>query len=94
MELITTLATIPAILALVTIAKDQGLPTRWAPVLAIVLGVALAIFDALAISQGSVANWYEPVAKGVVLGLSASGLYDGARAIGSKKTDGTSSGLS
>lgn len=84
METVTSLATVPAVIALVTLAKDLGLPSRLSPVVALVLGVALSLFAALAVGDGG--NWYEPVAKGVILGLSASGLYDGARAIGTKKT--------
>ena len=36
----TTLATAPAVLALVTLAKDLGLPARLAAPLAVVLGVS------------------------------------------------------
>ena len=41
----TTLATAPAVLALVTLAKDQGMPKRLAAPLAVVLGVILAVAD-------------------------------------------------
>ncbi|AVJ51016.1 holin [Microbacterium phage Pajaza] len=87
MEAITTIATVPAVIALVTLVKDLGLPSRLSPLAALVLGVALSLFAALAI--GEVVNWYEPVAKGIILGLSASGLYDGARSIGTKKKTDT-----
>ena len=40
-----TLATAPAVLALVTLAKDLGLPTRLAALAAVVLGVILAVAD-------------------------------------------------
>lgn len=39
MEPVTAIATVPAVLALVTLAKDLGMPSRLAPVLALVLGV-------------------------------------------------------
>lgn len=85
MEIITTIATVPAIIALVTMAKDLGLPSRLSPLLAVVLGVALVLFDAFATatltSPEAVAQL---VATGIVLGLGAAGLYDGARAIGNK----------
>ncbi len=47
--------------------------------------MALSVLAAL--SLGTVANWYETVSMGVILGLSAAGLYDGARAIGGSKAD-------
>lgn len=87
MELITTLATVPAVVALVTLAKDLGLPSRLSPLLAVVLGVAVTLFDLFA--TGSVAGSQtvlQAVGTGVILGLSASGLYDGARAVGENKT--------
>lgn len=82
MDTVTTLATVPAVIALVTLAKNLGLPTKLSPLLAVVLGVALSLFSALAL--GTFDNYYEPVAMGLILGLSASGLYDGAKAIGNK----------
>lgn len=86
METVTTLATVPAVIALVTLIKDLGLPAKFAPLAAVVLGVALSVLAAL--SLGSVANWYETVSLGVILGLSAAGLYDGARVIGTKSYSG------
>ena len=41
----TTLATAPAVLALVTLAKDLGLPTRLAAPLAVALGGILDAAD-------------------------------------------------
>ncbi|AWN03741.1 holin [Microbacterium phage Martin] len=85
MDIAITLATIPAIIAVVTLAKDLGLRSTFAPLLAIVLGVAFALFDLF--SVGSIIGTQtilQAVAAGVLLGLSAAGLYDGARAIGSK----------
>ncbi|AVR56291.1 holin [Microbacterium phage Etna] len=85
MDIAITLASIPAIIAVVTLAKDLGLRSTFAPILAVLLGVAFAIFDLFA--GGSVIGTQtvlQAVAAGVLLGLSAAGLYDGARAIGSK----------
>lgn len=86
MELITTLATVPAILALVTLAKDLGLPSKLAPVVAIVLGMVLSLFDAvtsgLSLDQQ---NLMVILGTGIILGLSASGLYDGASIIGKNR---------
>lgn len=82
----------PAIIALVTLAKDLGIPSRLAPLLAVFLGVALTLFDALA--SGLVLNMpglLSAIGTGIVLGLSASGLYDGASIIGKKRSE-TSTG--
>lgn len=81
MDAIALVATVPAVIALVTLAKDLGLPSKLSPLLAVVLGVALSLFSAAAL--GGITNFYEPIALGLILGLSASGLYDGAKAIGS-----------
>jgi hypothetical protein len=87
MDTVITLASIPAIIAVVTLAKDLGLRSTFAPLLAILLGVAFAIFDLFAgagvLSTQTVLG---AISLGVILGLSASGLYDGARAIGSKNS--------
>lgn len=86
MDTITTLATIPAIIALVTLAKDLGLRTSFAAILAILLGVALALFDLFAFGTGGIETQtiLQTIGTGIILGLSAAGLYDGAKAIGSK----------
>lgn len=74
----TTLATAPAVLALVTLAKDLGLPTRLAAPLAVALGVILAAADHALAGTGA----YAAVADGLLLGLGAAGLYDAARLAG------------
>ena len=73
-----TLATAPAVLALVTLAKDLGLPTRLAALAAVVLGVILAVADHVLAGSGI----YAAGASGLLLGLGASGLYDAARLAG------------
>lgn len=74
----TTLATAPAVLALVTLAKDAGLPKRGAAPLAVLLGVALAVADHALAGSGI----YAAGASGLLLGLGAAGLYDAARLAG------------
>lgn len=82
MDVVTTIATVPAVIALSTIAKDMGFPVRFIPVLAILFGVALQTLQELAL--GGVGNWYQVVSMGLILGLSASGVYDGAKTVGTK----------
>lgn len=83
MNTLTTLATVPAIIAMVTLAKDLGLPSRLAPLVAVVLGIGLALLDGFA--TGVVFDLPGVLAvsgTGVLLGLSAAGLYDGAKVVG------------
>ena len=61
---------VPVILALVQGAKQAGLPTKWAPLLSLVLGVG----GVWAISGGF------DLITGIVVGLSAAGLWSGTRA--------------
>jgi len=74
---VTALATAPAVLALVTLAKDLGLPTRLAALTAVVLGVGLSVADHALAGSGA----YSAAASGLILGLGAAGLYDTARLV-------------
>ena len=66
------LLTVPAIVALTNLAKRTGLPSRWAPLVSVLAGVAVACGDAYSTGAG----YLDAVARGIVLGLTASGLYD------------------
>lgn len=67
------------ILALVEIVKKIGLPTRFAPVVALIIGVTLGIIA------------YGFTAQGVILGLaagaSAVGVYSGTKNVVKKDDD-------
>ncbi len=81
MELL--IAGLPAsgvIVALVEGAKRAGLSARWAPVLAVVLGLTCGLLAQLAVVAPRVDVWYEAAGAGIVLGLSAAGLYSGTKA--------------
>lgn len=62
-----------AIIAVVTLAKESGFPTKYCPVLALVLGVAAGVFFVQPhdLQQG--------VVEGLALGLSAIGVYSGVK---------------
>ena len=64
---------IPAITGLVEAFKQTGLPTRFAPLVAIVLGVG---------SHWAVPG--VPILDGILFGLGAVGLYSGPRALAGK----------
>lgn len=81
METVATIATVPAVIALCTIARDLGLPSRVTPVFALLCGVALQALQALSV-EGSLTNWPEVIIQGIILGLGASGVYDGAKVVG------------
>ena len=66
------LLTVPAIVALTNRAKRTGLPSRLAPLVSVLAGVAVACGDAYSTGSG----YLDAVARGIVLGLTASGLYD------------------
>jgi hypothetical protein len=70
---------IPVVLGLVSVAKISGLPERWAALSSVVLGLIVATL--LGFSGG----WKEIVLAGIVLGLSASGLYSGSKATFAKQ---------
>lgn len=91
MDTVVTLATVPAVLALVTLLKDLGLPSKLAPLVAVLLGVVVTLVDAWA--GGGFASSQEVVQSisvGVILGLSAAGLYDSAKVAGGSSKDSVS----
>ena len=70
-----TLATAPAVMALVGLAGDAGLPKRLAAPLAVVLGVALALVDHCFAGSGV----YGAVADGLLLRLAGGVAPTGGR---------------
>lgn len=71
-DLVTDVATVPAIVAIVNLSKRLGLPANAALVAAAVLGVALN----LAVHFWADYSWFTAASKGLLMGLAASGLYD------------------
>ena len=66
------LLTVPAIVALTNLAKRTGFPAKLAPLVSVLVGVAVACGDAYSTGAG----YLDAVARGIILGLTASGLYD------------------
>lgn len=75
MNIGVTLATVPAILAIVNLLKDFGVSGKWSMLAAVTVGVALATGEYFLATYGV----YHAVASGLLLGLGAAGLYDAAR---------------
>ena len=72
LDTVTLIATVPAIIALVNLAKRFGVKDQWATLLAVVLGVLLNVADYAWHDTG----WYAAATTGLILGLGAAGLYD------------------
>ena len=73
---------IPLIIGLVEAAKKVGLDTVWATPLAIVIGLAISVGYVAAQQLPGSEVWVSAVLWGLALGLSASGLYSGAKKVG------------
>lgn len=70
-------ALIPATMGLVDVAKRAGLPSKYAPILSLGIGVALGVATSLD-------NLQKGIITGIAIGLSASGLYSGTKALTKK----------
>lgn len=67
------IAIIPLIVGLVALATSLGLPKKFAPVLAVVLGVVVGL---VYLAPGNAA---EGILVGIATGLSSVGLYSGTK---------------
>ena len=77
-----TLATIPVVIALSTVARLVGLPVRYSPVADLIFGIALmALFAA--------GSWAVVILQGLLLGLIAAGLYNAPQVVAGTLTSDT-----
>lgn len=67
---------IPLVIALVEIIKQLGVPSRFAPLVSIALGVGGAF-----LLPGALETVQMTVLSGLVIALTASGLYSGSKAV-------------
>ncbi len=75
---------VPAVLiivALVQVAKGYGMDAKWAPLLAVGLGVLLAVCAQLATQSAAFDAWYRVVLGGLLAGLVACGAYSAQKAL-------------
>jgi hypothetical protein len=70
---INQVALIPLITALIELSKQAGLSTKYCPILSIVLGLLAGAFYINPI------NLKEGIVSGLMVGLSASGLYSSTK---------------
>jgi phosphotransferase system glucose/maltose/N-acetylglucosamine-specific IIC component len=68
------------IVGLVNALKQCGLPSRWASLAAVGLGVSIYA-GWLAVTSALPGEWYVGLLTGVMAGLSASGGYSGTKAL-------------
>lgn len=76
-ETLFGISAVPAIVGLVEACKRIGLPSRAAPLAAVVFGI-LAALGQLYYTKWP---WVPSIAAGIALGLSAAGLYAGSKAV-------------
>ena len=69
---ITSIVTVPAIVALVNLVKGLGVGGKWSALVAVLLGVALSVASWALAGTG----WWDAASGGLLLGLAAAGLYD------------------
>ncbi len=67
------------IVALIEFAKSYGLNSKWAPLVAVILGIGLAVIVHLAEINPQVAVWAQIVLGGILCGLAAVGGYSGTK---------------
>jgi len=72
------IAIIPLILGIVELFKRFGFPVKYSPLIAIVVGLLFAIFYIDA-------EMKQRIIIGLMLGLSATGLYSGSKNMAQKK---------
>lgn len=72
MDAVTTIATVPAIVALTNLVKLLGIGGKWSALVAVLLGASLALASWALAGTG----WWEQLSSGLLLGLAAAGLYD------------------
>jgi len=65
------IAAVPVALGLVSVARGFGLPSKLAPGLSLLVGVVLVFLTGT--------PWQASIIQGILVGLSASGLWSGSR---------------
>ncbi len=70
---------VPFILALIQVAKGAGMDSKWAAPLSLFLGISLTVGFQFSLGAATRADWFNATIVGMAIGLSASGLYSGAK---------------
>ena len=80
MDTLSTILSVPAVLAITQLAKAFGVAGKWALACALVVAVALNV----AVYLWSASGLFAAIVGGLLLGLSAAGLYDAAKTASTK----------
>jgi hypothetical protein len=81
MDDLAGVAGVPLVMGLVEATKRLGLSSRWAPTLAVGLGLTLSLGYHAALGLPAGEAWAQAAVNGLALGLAAAGLYRGARTL-------------
>ena len=85
--LVTAIATPAAVVAIITVAKNLGLPAKVSPLLAVTAGILLNLLDSAvngALTQHMI---LASISQGLILGLTACGVYDIAKTVTDKRSE-------
>lgn len=78
---VTDIVLIPVIIGLIEVMKAYGLPKKLMPIFALIFGIGGGVFYLFP------QDWKSGILGGIIMGLSASGLYSGSKTI-VRKDDG------
>ncbi|WP_301110205.1 hypothetical protein [Sporosarcina sp.] len=78
---VTDIVLIPVIIGLTELLKVYGLPKKLLPIFSLVFGIGGGIFYLFP------QDWKSGILGGIIMGLSASGLYSGSKTIVRKPPD-------
>lgn len=85
--LVTAIATPAAVVAIITVAKDLGLPAKVSPLLAVAAGILLNLLDSAVSGVLTQHTVLAGVSQGLILGLTACGVYDIAKTVTDKRSE-------
>lgn len=85
--LVTAIATPAAVVAIITVAKDLGLPAKVSPLLAVTTGILLNLLDSAVSGVLTQHTVLASVSQGLILGLTACGVYDIAKTVTDKRSE-------
>lgn len=78
-----TIAAIPVVVGLSTVARLVGLPVRYSPIADLLFGIGLVFLI------GGV-TWQGEIVQGILVGLAAAGLYSAPQVVAGTLTSNTS----
>ena len=81
MDTLTTILSVPAVVAIVELCKSFGVKGKWALLAAVIVAVALNLAAYVWATSGA----FAAIVAGLLLGLSAAGLYDVAKTAAPKE---------